>query len=290
MVIRHVRRSESIIHNDLKQDTVNTQKEVVSQRDIVSLGSVNDILNEKDSDGSESGSESESESGSESGSEIESESDEEITYHKPILIRKTGSPKDSSTKKFSVSIEDIEKKRLNQRIEHSLTVTKNLSLNEINIDHNYTSTDKDLLKRTLLLNDDDTIDYDLEEKKWEDRQQLRLDRERKKLVQKQLEFEERQERLLKRSAASIKDKIEDDNDKTNRRPLNWTKVQESKNHFKRRKHFNSSKPQRVIDTTFNRDLPSSSLNKNIENGDNDNNNNNNNIGGAFSNVNEYSIL
>lgn len=277
MVIRHVRRSESIIHNDLKQDTVNTQKEVVSQRDIVSLGSVNDILNEKDSDGSESG------------SEIESESDEEITYHKPILIRNTGSPKDSSTKKFSVSIEDIEKKRLNQRIEHSLTVTKNLSLNEINIDHNYTSTDKDLLKRTLLLNDDDTIDYDLEEKKWEDRQQLRLDRERKKLVQKQLEFEERQERLLKRSAASIKDKIEDDNDKTNRRPLNWTKVQESKNHFKRRKHFNSSKPQRVIDTTFNRDLPSSSLNKNIENGDNDNNNNNN-IGGACSNVNEYSIL
>lgn len=273
MVIRHVRRSESIIHNDLKQDTVNTQKEVVSQRDIVSLGSVNDILNEKDSDGSESGSESESESGSESGSEIESESDEEITYHKPILIRNTGSPKDSSTKKFSVSIEDIEKKRLNQRIEHSLTVTKNLSLNEINIDHNYTSTDKDLLKRTLLLNDDDTIDHDLEEKKWNNRQQLRLDRERKKLVQKQLEFEERQERLLKRSSPSIGN---NDDDRSIKISINRNKSTEAKNNFKKRKVFDSSKPRRVIDTTFTKYLPSSSVNKDV--------------GGNDNGVNEYSIF
>lgn len=279
MAIGHFRRSESVNHTSLEEDTRNLEKKAVSRDGLVLSRSVNDILEEKDTDSSEIESKSESES--------ESESGDEITYYKPILIRKSGSPKDLLTREPPPSIKDIEKKILNQRIEHSLTVTKNLSLSEINIDHNYTSTDKDLLKRTLLLNDDDTIDHDLEEEKWKDRQQLRLDRERKKLVQKQLEFEERQERLLKRSIASIENENDNDNDhQINKRSLNRTKNTESKSHFEKRKRINSFKPQRVTDTTFNKDLPSSSLNKDLGK----HNDSNNGSSSSSSNVNEYSIL
>lgn len=279
MAIGHFRRTESVNHTSLEEDTRNLEKKAVSRDGLVLSRSVNDILEEKDTDSSEIESKSESES--------ESESGDEITYYKPILIRKSGSPKDLLTREPPLSIKDIEKKILNQRIEHSLTVTKNLSLSEINIDHNYTSTDKDLLKRTLLLNDDDTIDHDLEEEKWKDRQQLRLDRERKKLVQKQLEFEERQERLLKRSIASIENENDNDNDhQINKRSLNRTKNTESKSHFEKRKRINSFKPQRVTDTTFNKDLPSSSLNKDLGK----HNDSNNGSSSSSSNVNEYSIL
>lgn len=264
MAIEHFKTPESINGSGTQPNTLNLPKGVVSQDELVSLQSRDDTWNKKETNSSESECESECESSSE---------DNDITYHKPIFIRKTTVPKGSLNKESSIPIEDIEKKRLNQRIEHSLTVTKNLSLNEINIDHNYTSTDKDLLKRTLLLNDDDTIDHDLEEKKWNNRQQLRLDRERKKLVQKQLEFEERQERLLKRSSPSIGN---NDDDRSIKISINGNKSTEAKNNSKKRKVFDSSKPRRVIDTTFTKYLPSSSVNKDV--------------GGNDNGVNEYSIF
>ncbi|CAL9732616.1 pre-mRNA-splicing factor Spp381p [Monosporozyma unispora] len=233
-----------------------TVKEVAKEKveDPFNTTKVNTASEEADNE-----SESEEEEGSSEGSENSenSESDssseeEEITYHKPVFLKRKPLNSSQQEQQKPVLIEQDDKKRSEQRIQHSLNVSRNIDINKINIDENYTSTDKDLLKRTIELNDDDTIDPELERSEWEARQQARLKRERQLLVDKQLDAEERQERHLKRSV-----------------PLK--EPQDSSNHanpttqdHKKFKPTVNYKPQRVTSSNFNAQLPSSNVNGSID--------------------------
>ncbi|CAL9738119.1 pre-mRNA-splicing factor Spp381p [Monosporozyma servazzii] len=250
MSIRHFRHAEPTI---LKKE---------SQEETTVLDTANQLNEDLTSHQSESeGSESEEEDSSSSSSS--SSEEEEIIYHKPVFLPKKPNDSFEQNKSTSNSTEES-KKRSEQRIQHSLNVSRNIDINKINIDDNYTSTDKDLLKRTIELNDDDTVDPEFELAKWEERHQNRLKRERKVLVAKQLDAEEKQERVLKRSVPlTSQDNFLNKDGST----------------FKEHKKFKPTvnyKPQRTTSTSFNTELPSSMLNDSKEDDDSKNN--------------EYSIL
>lgn len=256
MSIRHFRRAEPpILKNEVQQESI-----IADNVDTINEDSK---PHQAETEGSESESSESEDSESEEEDSSSSSEEEEIIYHKPVFLKKKPNDSSESTKLKSNSTEES-KKRSEQRIQHSLNVSRNIDMNKINIDENYTSTDKDLLKRTIELNDDDTIDPEFERTKWEERQQARLKRERQVLVAKQLDAEERQERALKRAVPlTLQDNVSNKDDST------------SKEHKKFKPTVNY-KPQRVTSTHFNTELPSSTLDGSKD--DHDPNNN------------EYSIL
>lgn len=189
----------------------------------------------------------------------EEEEEEEITYHKPVFLKK------SAVQQRTTSVSTPKKtdeERSEQRIQHSLNVSRNISITKTSIEESYTSTDKDLLKRTLLLDDNDTIDPDLEYSKWETRQEARLKRERQILLQRQLESEEKQERALKRSLPIEEHNNNDLSTGTVTTPLKKGHKPPSK------LKTTNYKPQRLNTTTFTSNLPSATT---IERDNNDNN-------------------
>lgn len=204
---------------------------------------------EEDNSDESEGESSEEESSEEENSSSSSE-EEEIKYHKPVFLKRKviSSSKPSIPKaqesSNSPTQDEHDKKQLSQRVAHSLNVTRNLDINTSSIDENYSSTDKELLKRTLLLNDDDTIDPVLEKTKWEARQRARQQRERQLLVGKQLEAEAKQERILKRSVP-----IDQIQTNTETRP---NKELQPKR-FKKRENYN---PQRAMTIKFGQNIPS----------------------------------
>ena len=94
------------------------------------------------------------------------------------------------------------KENVMKNIDKANQVAKNYETMKLRIDTNY-STNEELLKQCMLLNDDDEVDSEKERQKWLERQNERKQKHRREEVAKQRESEEYE---AKRFAAMQKDK------------------------------------------------------------------------------------
>lgn len=132
-----------------------------------------------------------------------SSEEEELVLQKPVYLKRatSTSPEAGSNKRqkaVDTSVDESRHTDLLKRIElaNEGAQKREELLSEMLGDY---TTDKDLLRRTMLLDDDDTKDPDFERKEWERRNAERLKRQRGILVSKQLKLEEQQARRLKYS-------------------------------------------------------------------------------------------
>ncbi|CCH61661.1 hypothetical protein TBLA_0F01180 [Henningerozyma blattae CBS 6284] len=237
MVIRHIRKrghkndtssesesdsssSDSLEEKVVTKSIVNEESRVIKKNDTYSSS-------DEESDSSESSS---------------SSSDEEIIFHRPILLNKnpTNEKIRNETKPIS-AISNLNKIRKTLDLEQS-------ERNELNILGNNYSTDQDLIKKILLLNDNDTIDAENEKKLWENRQLKRKQDYKDTLIEKQLLLEQYEANKYKNALLPLEgtelgnDHDQDSNDIPKKKRLESSY---------RKKDF---KPKRVQDMKMQKDL------------------------------------
>ncbi|SMN19548.1 similar to Saccharomyces cerevisiae YBR152W SPP381 mRNA splicing factor, component of U4/U6.U5 tri-snRNP [Maudiozyma saulgeensis] len=145
-----------------------------------------------------------------SSSEEESSSEDEIVLHKPIFLKRKGKDLDLNDSEREAKLlkpgnpNDSEPDQLLKRIDFENNQANKREEMASQITNDYT-TDKDLLRRTILLDDDDTIDPEYEKQEWLKRKKNREKYQRDKLVAKQLEFETKEANKLKSKEISNKD-------------------------------------------------------------------------------------
>ncbi|KAL3233411.1 Uncharacterized protein RNJ44_03451 [Nakaseomyces bracarensis] len=123
-------------------------------------------------------------SSGDSSSGYSSSSEEETVFHKPVLL--SGNKEKEITTKLD---EHVRQSILKRSIEtaNKLAVEKEELQRQTEL--NYSATDKDLLRRTMELDDDDSVDPVAEHKLWQTRQEARRLRQRELMVRKQQELE-----------------------------------------------------------------------------------------------------
>ncbi|CCD22851.1 U4/U6-U5 snRNP complex subunit SPP381 NDAI_0A06970 [Naumovozyma dairenensis CBS 421] len=132
-----------------------------------------------------------------SSSEESDSSDDEIVLHRPVFLNRKSSrkgdeedtKKSNGNKKLKIDDGTSKAKLLKERAEAANRLLDTQNRMKLIVDSNY-STDQDILRRTLLLNDDDSIDPEGEKELWIVRRNERIQRHREKLIAKQLELEE----------------------------------------------------------------------------------------------------
>lgn len=138
----------------------------------------------------------------ESSSESESSSsDDEVILHKPVFLKRNREKQVNFEPDENAIVQPKKKKaeesnngdsQLMKRIDLENKLANKREEMKSHINEDYT-TDKDLLRRTMELNDDDTINEEYEKKQWQLRNELRQKRHRDELVAKQLAFESKEE-------------------------------------------------------------------------------------------------
>lgn len=128
-----------------------------------------------------------------------SEEEEETVFHKPVLLTNTKTAAcEQSTKNDEVR---------NQSVKRSIEAANKLAVEKEELQRqtelNYSATDKDLLRRTMELDDDDSVDPENEYKLWLNRQESRKSRQRELLVKKQLELERDEVNRIKHQGEDI---------------------------------------------------------------------------------------
>lgn len=142
----------------------------------------------------------------ESSSESESSSsDDEVVLHKPVFLKRNREKQvnfrsdeetHNETKKKKTEEPKDNDSRLMERIQFENKLADKRAEMKSQITNDYT-TDKDLLRRTMELNDDDTIDVEYEKQQLQKRIESRQKRYRDELVARQLEFENKEEIKLR---------------------------------------------------------------------------------------------
>lgn len=142
----------------------------------------------------------------ESSSESESSSsDDEVVLHKPVFLKRNREKQVNFKSDENTTVEKKKKKteepegsdsRLMERIHFENKLANRRAEMKSQITNDYT-TDKDLLRRTMELNDDDTIDIEYEEQQLQKRIELRQKRYRDELVANQIAFENKVEIRLR---------------------------------------------------------------------------------------------
>ena len=182
-----------------------------------------------------------------------SSEEEELVLQKPVYLKRTTSTRaesDSNKRQKAVdsSVEDLRHTDLLKRIDlaNEGAQKREELMSEMLGDY---TTDKDLLRRTMLLDDDDTKDPDFERKEWERRNAERLKRQRDILVARQLELEEQQARQLKYSNSKdleVGVNEEEEEKDTKKKMLSAINARE----HGRIHHEKAFQPQRVQDVQF----------------------------------------
>lgn len=127
-----------------------------------------------------------------SDSESDSDEEEELKFHRPVLVKKnTDQEKESQLQ----TIEEKKYANVLKRVEHENSVFKWRKETSLQIETNY-STDKDVLRRVMNLDDNDIVNPEYEKQEWLNRQNVRKQRYRDILIAKQLEMEEYQANKL----------------------------------------------------------------------------------------------
>ncbi|CCK72568.1 U4/U6-U5 snRNP complex subunit SPP381 KNAG_0K02040 [Huiozyma naganishii CBS 8797] len=211
-------------------------------------------------DAAESEDDFHSSSAESSSEEDASSSEQEVMYHKPVLLKRAAPVTTPEEKTFDTQQRST-RERLQKRVEHQLHVSKTQESRKLNIDENYT-TDKDLLRQIVQLNDDDTLNAEQELKDWQERQARRLQRNRDALVKTQLEAEERQARVMERAAHKGGGDPVNDTNSVRSTPPQVTGVERKTSPFKKRSQYKPQKPQDMtFDTVHStRDGPASDKN------------------------------
>lgn len=124
---------------------------------------------------------------SDSGDYSSSSEEEETVLHKPVLLAKK--TKDSGSNDIP-NKEELERQSMKRSIEAANKLAAETEELRRQTELNYTATDKDLLRRTMALDDDDSIDAPLECRQWQKRQEARKLRQRELMVKRQQEQEQ----------------------------------------------------------------------------------------------------
>ncbi|CCF59172.1 hypothetical protein KAFR_0G01380 [Kazachstania africana CBS 2517] len=192
MAIRHFRKhidshdsNEDSLVEQMTDDMVQPETE---RPHVTATTSLNKRTNE------DSSSEEEEEY---SDSSESSDSDSEIILHRPVFLKKKEASSNVVKKPKTTSGD-----KLMERVDYENEAIAKKELLQSMVDSNYT-TDKELLRKIMLLDDSDLVDPQLESKLWESRQEERLKTHREKLVAKQLELEEYEAKKLLNKDKSI---------------------------------------------------------------------------------------
>lgn len=166
----------------------------------------------------------------------------EIRFQRPVFLKsKNNGKRLSPHDEISKDLEEPESKKRNallKKVEHDNRIMKAREEALEHISANY-STDKDLLRRAMLLDDNDTINSGDEKQAWSTRQESRKKLRRDKLIAKQLEVEEYEANKLKSQHPT---NLADPNDKD-----------ASARHTRKliaKDHTRLYKPERAKDTRF----------------------------------------
>ncbi|EJS44761.1 spp381p [Saccharomyces arboricola H-6] len=167
------------------------------------------VKENKESDESETEARSESEDDSDSSSTSENEG--MINLHRPVFLNKnkrnsqqhavTASQAQNGVQS-ETHAEQRKKDAVMKSIDRANLVAKNNEIMKLRFDTNY-STNEELLKQCMLLDDDDDIDLEKEKHEWSKRQDERRQKYRSTQLAKQRELEEYE---ANRFAAAQKDK------------------------------------------------------------------------------------
>ncbi|KTB19062.1 Pre-mRNA-splicing factor SPP381 [Nakaseomyces glabratus] len=116
-----------------------------------------------------------------------SSSDEEPVFHKPVLLKKSTIIPNPDT------IDNNEQKaqdKLKRSIDQANQIAYERDELRRQTELSYSASDKELIRKTLEIDDDDSIDPAKELDLWSQRQQSRKERQRAILVRKQLSLEQ----------------------------------------------------------------------------------------------------
>ncbi|EDO19282.1 hypothetical protein Kpol_1036p24 [Vanderwaltozyma polyspora DSM 70294] len=240
MAIRHVKRrySESSESSSSDESVVDSTEISVDINDDDAVKPDNEesqLEGERDmatNDGMENNGCSDLSSDSEDSSS--EESDEEPVFQRPIFIKRN---------QLAEVTDSNNQGNVLRRIEHENKVVEQNEEAKKQIATNYT-TDKEILMKAMSLNDNDLIDPEGERLRWLERQKIRKEKYRKKLIDKQLELEEYEaNKLLNRDI----DKLEENTTTTTGEkdiPI------KKSNRINNNKGDNEFKPKRVVNVTF----------------------------------------
>ncbi|CCE65643.1 hypothetical protein TPHA_0M00680 [Tetrapisispora phaffii CBS 4417] len=167
-------------------------------------GDSNDNINNPNISDNSNGSENYSSSSSSSESDTSSESDSELRLFRPTFIKKRSITTDDSKLRNKEVKSDSTYAKLIKRVEHNVLVSKKNEDSVKLMNSNY-STDKDLLRKIVELDDDDSKNADLEREMWMKRQETRKQKSRELLVQKQKELEENELQKMLNADKNIED-------------------------------------------------------------------------------------
>lgn len=179
---------------------------------------------------------------SESTTSSSEEEEEEVRFQRPVfLTRKNNDKRANPHDEISKDSQEPEFKKRNTLLkkvedENRIIQAREEALQLISANY---STDEDLLRRAMLLNDNDTINSENEKQAWSARQELRKKLRRDKLIAKQLEVEEYEANKLKsQHPAHLSD-------------LNNKNASASHTHkLVAKDHTRQYKPERAKDTRF----------------------------------------
>ena len=141
-----------------------------------------------------------------SANESESESDDDIQLFRPVFLKRSKGD-DATTEKQSKKLKTDFNDDNTEMMRHAALLDRTEKENQLiqerlnsqnQLSSNY-STDQEILRRAIELNDDDSIDPENERKLWLERQDLRSQKRREILVAKQRELEEYEAKKLSNS-------------------------------------------------------------------------------------------
>ncbi|CAI4037388.1 hypothetical protein SMKI_02G2630 [Saccharomyces mikatae IFO 1815] len=165
------------------------------------------VEDKKESNVSKTDSSSESEESSDSGNS--SDNEDVIPLHRPLFLKKkTDNPQKATTIDQAQSIQseahysEIKEENVMKNIDKANEVAKNYEAMKLQLDTNY-STNEELVKQCMLLNDDDEVDPEKEQCEWLKRHDERKMKHRSSQLAKQRESEKYE---ASRFAAVQKDK------------------------------------------------------------------------------------
>lgn len=189
-------------------------------------------------------SDSSSDSGDYDSSSDSSSSDDEVVLHKPVFLKRNRKEVQEPAAKKAKPGEQSSHEQLLKRVEFEANAVAKKESTSALIDRDYT-TDKELLRRTMALDDNDTVDPEFERKQWQEREKKRQERHREKLVRLQRDLEDREARKLL-EPQTTRDLAPETSDSPNA-----TTATPQRKHPQHNKHnSDDSRPQRVQDEKF----------------------------------------
>lgn len=126
----------------------------------------------------------------------DSSSDDEVVLHKPVFLKRNRKVSQETSEKKAKTDGPSAHEQLLKRVEFEASAAAAKEEAAAVVDRDYT-TDKELLRRTMALDDRDTVAPESERAQWEVREKRRQQRHRERLVELQRAAEDQEARKLR---------------------------------------------------------------------------------------------